>query len=118
MLHLIVSINHVVFSAPNIVRQLLNLRILSFYFFPEILCLIFGSLNYTDNFVKLPILVPYHFFLMLKNLSIIQVSSLVIFPVFAAGILLFLLLGCQISLIIFDRAVFLGELSLNQLLNL
>ena len=118
MLHLIVSINHVVFSAPNIVRQLLNLRILSFYFFPEILCLIFGSLNYTYNFVKLPILVSYHFFLMLKNLSIIQVSSLVIFPVFAAGILLFLLLSCQISLIIFDRAVFLGELSLNQLLNL
>ena len=118
MLHLIVSIDHVVFSAPNIVRQLLNLRILSFYFFPKILCLIFGSLNYPDNFVKLPILVPYHFFLMLKNLSIIQVSSLIIFSIFTASILLFLLLGCQISLIILDRAVFLGELSLNQLLDL
>ena len=65
MLHLIVSIDHVVFSAANIIRKLLDLRILSFDFFIEILCLVFGSLNYTDDFVKLPILIPYHFFLML-----------------------------------------------------
>ena len=71
MLHLIVSINHVVFSTADVVRKLLDLSILSFYFFTEILCLIFGSLDYTDDFVQLPILVPYHFFLMLKDLSIV-----------------------------------------------
>ena len=102
MLHLIVSIDHVVFSAADVVRKLLDLSILSFNFFTEILCLIFGSLNYTDDFVKLPILIPYHFFLMLKNLPIIQVSSLIILPVFTASILLLLLLGGQISLIIFN----------------
>ena len=118
MLHLIVSVNHVVFSSANVIRKLLNLRILSFYFFTEILCFVLSSLNNTDNFVKLPILIPYHFFLMLENLSVIQVSRLVIFPVLTASVLLFLLLGSQVSLIIFDRAVFLGQLSLNQLLNL
>ena len=102
MLHLIVSIDHVVFSAANIIRKLLDLCILSFYFFIEILCLIFSSLDYTDDFVKLPVLVPYHFFLMLKNLSVVQVSRLIIFAVFTASVLLFLLLGGQISLIIFD----------------
>ena len=102
MLHLIVGINHVVFCAGNIIRKLLDLSILSFNFFSEILCLIFGSLNYTDDFVKLPILIPYHFFLMLKNLPIVQVSSLIIFPVFTASVLLLLLLGSQISLIIFN----------------
>ena len=118
MLHLIVSVDHVVFSAANVIRKLLDLSVLSFYFFTEILCFVFSSLNYTDDFVKLPILIPYHFFLMLKNLSVIQVSRLIIFPVFTASVLLFLLLGSQVSLIIFDRAIFLGQLSLNQLLNL
>ena len=118
MLHLIVSIDHVVFSSANVIRKLLDLSILSFYFFTEILCFVLSSLNYTDDFIKLPILLPYHFFLMLKNLSVIQVSRLIVFPVLTASVLLFLLLGCQVSLVIFDRAVFLGQLSLDQLLYL
>ena len=118
MLHLIVSVNHVVLSAANVIRKLLDLRILRFYFFTEILCFVLSSLNNTDDFVKLPILLPYHFFLMLKNLSVIQVSRLVVFPILTASVLLFLLLGSQVSLVIFDRAVFLGQLSLDQLLNL
>ena len=118
MLHLIVSVDHVVLSAANVIRKLLDLSILRFYFFTEILCFVLSSLNYTDDFVKLPILLPYHFFLMLKNLSVIQVSRLIVFPVLTASVLLFLLLGSQVSLVIFDRAVFLGQLSLDQLLYL
>lgn len=57
MLHLVVSVDHVLLCAIDVVSQLLNLLVLRLNLLAEVLGLVLGSLHDPDNFVQLGILV-------------------------------------------------------------
>ena len=57
MLHLVISVDHVLLCAIDVVSQLLNLFVLRLNLLAEVLGLVLGSLHDPDNFVQLGILV-------------------------------------------------------------
>lgn len=57
MLHLVISVDHVLLCAIDVVSQLLNLLVLRLNLLAEVLGLVLGSLHDPDNFVQLGILV-------------------------------------------------------------
>ena len=77
----------------------------------EILSLVLCCLDNANNFVKLVVLFLNHVLLHLKHLLIVKVSSLIKLAILPSFIpLLFLLCG-DCCLIVFDRAILLGQLS-------
>ena len=118
MLHFVVRVYHIRLSSVNIVAQLLNARILALNLRVEVLRLVLGGLDYANHLVKLVILVPNHLLLVLKNLAIVKIACLVIFTIFAPFVLDLLLLGCQGRLVALDGSVLLGQLALDDIVDL
>ena len=56
ILHFSVRIDHVLLGTIDVIAELRDGCVLSLNFTTEILCLVFGSLDNTDDFLELPIL--------------------------------------------------------------
>ena len=112
-LHLVVSINHVLLRAVDILSQLLNLCVLSLNLTVEVLRFVLSGLDDSDDLLKLPILILEHILLQPEHLFVIQVARLVELTVLTALVASSLLCGSHSGLIVLDGTVFLSELSVD-----
>ena len=118
MLHFRVSVNHVSFCTINIITKLSNAHILAFYFRAKVLGLVLSGLDDSNDFVKLVILIPDHLLLVLKDLTVVKISSLVIFIILSTFILDLVLLRGECSLVVFHGTIVLSQLSRYDFFNL
>ena len=91
VLHFGVCVDHVALSAIDVVAKLRDLCILSLDLCVEVLSLVLSRFHDANHFVELAILVLEHVFLLLKYLSIVQVTSLVkltVLATFVSGLVL------------------------------
>ena len=113
VLHLVVSINHVLFSRIDVVCELLNANVLTFDLCVEVLCLVLGRFDYSNNLLKLVILIFEHVLLQTKYLAVVKVACLVKLAIFAPRITLLVLGSGQSSLTILDGAILLREITVD-----
>ena len=118
MLHFIVCVDHVIFCLLDIVTELSNACVLTLDSCVKVLGFVLGGLDYTNDFVELIILVTDHFLLMLKNLTIVQITSLVILVIITTLILNLLLLSSKCCLVAFHSTIVLSQLPSNEFFNL
>lgn len=118
MLHLVVSVDHIRLSAVNIVTKLLDTSILTLNLSIKVLRLILGGLDDANDFIELIVLIPDHLLLVLKDLSIVKITGLLILTVFTTLILSLFLLGSQGGLIAFQSSILLGQLPLDNFVDL
>ena len=72
-----VSVDHVSFCVIDVNTELLNAHILTFDRFAEVLGLVLGGFDYTNDVTKLLILIADHFLLVLKDLTVMKITVLV-----------------------------------------
>ena len=118
MLHFSVSVNHVSLCAIDVITELFNAHILTLDRFAEVLGLVLGGLDYTYDCSKLLILIADHFLLVLKDLTVIEITCLVILSIVTFIILDFFLLGGKRCLVTLHSAIVLGQLSSYESFNL
>lgn len=111
MLHLVVSVDHVLLGSVDVVPQLLDLLVLRLNLLAEVLSLVLRRLHNSNNFVQLAVLVLYQVFLKGQYLSVFQVAGLVKLIVFSSLVPILVLLGGQSSLIVLNASVLLSELA-------
>jgi len=111
VLHFVVGIDHIVFSAINVIPKLPDAHVLRLDFCAEILGLVLGRLDDANHSLELVVLVLNHILLDIQHLPVVQVPSLIKFVIFSSLVPLLFYLGGKRCLIVFYRPVLLGELS-------
>ena len=84
-LHVIIDFNHLLVCAFNVVSNLVKLGILVGRFSLEVLGLVLDHVGGSQNFIDFFVLLIYVSLLLFKDLTVVQISSVVVFAILSAG---------------------------------
>ena len=118
VLHFAVSVNHILLCVVNVIAELRDRSILNLNLFVEVLCLVLGRFNDTDDLLELPVLIFEQVFLQTKHLFIVKISSLVVLAILTFLVASLLMGSGLCSLVVLNCTILLSETATDQILNI